>query len=389
MSFGFRRRPATPRPGRGAAPEENIILDGEIVGRLREEASGVFEVADVSVPRRAQQGVIVFGGRLLVGDADQAYETLAARWVRHGYTPMLRSVRGGGHQIVATPGLVRPRPSNAWINVILFVATVVSVVVIGAVNEGVDPFSNPAGIVAGLPFAITLLVILGAHEFGHYFAARHHHVAVTLPYFIPMPLSFVGTFGAFIQLRSPVRNRNQLFDVGVAGPLVGLVVALPLLLYGLSMSPVQALPSEGGYIMEGNSILYAGAKVLIHGELLPANGRDVMLDPIAFAAWFGILVTAFNLLPVGQLDGGHVLFALFGDKVRVVGLVFVGVLLVMGMLLWEGWLVWAMLIFLLGVGHPPPLNDLTPLDWRRRLLGIFVLFIFVLVFVPVPLTVVP
>ncbi len=387
MSFGFLRRPAAPRPGRGTGPADNIILDGEIIGRLREEASGVFEVSGVSVPRRAQQGVIVFSGRLLVSDPDQAYEALATRWVRHGYTPLLRSVRGE-HQIVATPGLVRPRPSNAWINVVLFAATVLSVVIIGAMNEGVDPFSNPDGIVAGLPFAITLLVILGAHEFGHYFAARHHHVAVTLPYFIPMPLSFVGTFGAFIQLRSPVRNRNQLFDVGVAGPLAGLVVALPLLLYGLSMSPVQALPNEGGYIMEGNSILYLGAKYLTHGELLPANGRDVMLDPVAFAAWFGILVTAFNLLPVGQLDGGHVLFALFGERVRVVGLAFVGILLVMGVFLWEGWLFWAMLIFLLGVGHPAPLNDITPLDRRRRLLGIVVLLLFVLVFVPVPLTVV-
>jgi len=175
----------------------------------------------------------------------------------------------------------------------------------------------------------------------------------------------------------------------VAGPLIGLAVALPLLLYGLSISPVQPLPSEGGYLMEGNSLLYLGAKYLIHGELLPGNGRDVMLDPVAFAAWFGILVTAFNLLPVGQLDGGHVLFALFGERVRIVGYAFVGILLVMGVLLWEGWLTWAILIFLLGVGHPAPLNDITPLDPRRKLVGVGVLVLFLLVFAPVPLTVIP
>jgi membrane-associated protease RseP (regulator of RpoE activity) len=379
MGFGFRRNPGQ--------PDQNVILDGEIVGRLREDASGVFEVADVSVPRQAQQGVVVFAGRLLVSDPDQAYDLLARRWARHSYTPLLRVV-GGEQQVVAMPGLVRPRPARVWINVVLFVVTVLSVVIIGAMNEGIDPLGNPLGIAAGLPFAVALLVILGAHEFGHYFTARHHGVAVTLPYFIPMPLSFVGTFGAFIQLRSPVRTRNQLFDVGVAGPLVGLVVALPLLLYGLSVSPVQALPTQGGYIMEGNSLLYAGAKYLIHGQLLPSNGRDVMLDPVAFAAWFGLLVTAFNLLPVGQLDGGHVLFALFGEKVRIVGFVFVGILLVMGLLLWEGWITWAILVFLLGVGHPAPLNDITPLSPRRRLLGAIVLLLLLLVFVPVPLTVI-
>ena len=379
MGFGLRRNPAQ--------PDQNVILDGEIVGRMREDASGVFEVSGVSVPRQAQQGVVVFAGRLLVSDPDQAYDLLARRWVRHSYTPLLRVV-GGEQQVVAMPGLVRARPARVWINVVLFVVTVLSVVIVGAMNEGIDPLANPLGVAAGLPFAVALLVILGAHEFGHYFTARHHGVAVTLPYFIPMPLSPVGTFGAFIQLRSPVRTRNQLFDVGVAGPLVGLVVAIPLLLYGLSVSPVQALPAQGGYIMEGNSLAYAGAKYLIHGQLLPSNGRDVMLDPVAFAAWFGLLVTAFNLLPVGQLDGGHVLFALFGEKVRIVGFVFVGILLVMGLLLWEGWIIWAILIFLLGVGHPAPLNDITPLSPRRKLLGAIVLLLFLLVFVPVPLTVV-
>jgi membrane-associated protease RseP (regulator of RpoE activity) len=212
---------------------------------------------------------------------------------------------------------------------------------------------------------------------------------VTLPYFIPMPLSFVGTLGAVILLRSPMRNRNQLFDVGVAGPLAGLVVAIPLLLYGLALSSVEPLPPEGGYVLEGNSLLYLGAKYLIHGQILPGNGLDVMLHPMAFAAWFGLLVTAINLLPVGQLDGGHVIFALVGDSMRYVGILFATSLLVMGVTLWQGW-IWAVLIFLLllrgKVGHPPPLNDITPLDGKRQFLGLVVILIFILVFVPVPLT---
>ncbi len=373
--------------GGPAQLDENVMLDGEIVGRLREEASGIFDVEEVRVPRRAQQGAVVFLGRLRLGDPELAYDTIANRWARLGYTPMLRATRNG-HELIAVPGLSRPRPSNPWINAVLFIMTVLSVVFIGALNEGIDLRSNPAGIVAGLPFAATLLFILGAHEFGHYFVARHHQVAVTLPYFIPMPLSLVGTFGAFIQLRSPVRNRRQLLDVGVAGPLSGLIVALPLLIYGLSISQVRPLPPQGGYVMEGNSLLYLGVKYLVHGEILPSGGRDVMLHPIAFAAWFGILVTAFNLFPIGQLDGGHVLFALFGDRARNVGLVLIGALFLMGLLLWEGWIAWALLVFLLGAGHPPPLNDITPLDTRRKVLGAFVLLVFALVFVPVPLRVV-
>ena len=367
---------------------QNIILDGGLVGRLRADVEDLFQVTEISTPRKAQQGVIVFNGRLLMEDADRAYDTLAERWAHHDYTPQLR-VHGAGHQIVGQPGLVKPRPANPWINLALFAATVISVVMMGALNAGANPLQDPSSLLEGIPFAFTLLAILGTHEFGHYFAAKRHRVAVTLPYFIPMPLSIVGTFGAFIQLRSPVHNRKQLFDVGVAGPLAGLVIAIPLLLLGLYLSPVEPLPSEGGYIMEGNSLLYLGAKYLIHGQILPSNGVDVMLHPIAFAAWFGLLVTAFNLLPVGQLDGGHVIFTLVGDKIRYVGTVFVVILVVMGVAFWPGWFLWATLIFLLGVGHPPPLNDVTPLGGGRKLLAVFTIVIFLLVFAPIPLKIVP
>jgi membrane-associated protease RseP (regulator of RpoE activity) len=380
MDFGLGRRVSSTR--------ENLFLDGGLVSRLRADVEDLFQVTDVSAPRNAKQGVIAFTGHLLMADADRAYDLLAERWAHHDYTPMLR-VHQGQHQIIGQPGLVRPKPSNPWINLALFVATVFSVVLMGALNAGANPLQDPTSIIAGIPFAFTLLFILGTHEFGHYFAARRHRVAVTLPYFIPMPLSFVGTFGAFIQLRSPVRNRNQLFDVGVAGPLAGLVVAIPLLLIGLALSDVQPLPSEGGYILEGNSLLYMGSKYLIHGQILPGNGVDVMLHPMAFAAWFGLLVTAFNLLPVGQLDGGHVTFSLLGEKTQFVGIVFVAALLLMGAVLWQGWLFWAFLVFMLGMGHPPPLNDITPLGGKRRVLAMVTIVIFALVFVPIPLKIIP
>jgi membrane-associated protease RseP (regulator of RpoE activity) len=379
MSYGLGERLASSR--------ENVILDGGLVGRLRADVEDVFEVTGISTPRKAQQGVILFSGRLRMEDADRAYDLLAERWAHHDYVPLLRA-QGEGHQLIGQPGLVKPRPAKAWINLVLFIATVFSVVLMGALNEGANPLEDPTSLVLGIPFAATLLVILGTHEFGHYFAAKRHGVAVTLPYFIPMPLSFVGTFGAFIQLRSPVRNRNQLFDVGVAGPIAGMIIALPLLLAGLALSSVQPLPTEAGYILEGNSLLYVGAKYLIHGQVLPGNGLDVFLHPMAFAAWFGLLVTAFNLLPVGQLDGGHVVYTLIGDRIRYVGTVFVAILLVMGITLWQGWFVWAVLIFLLGVGHPPPLNDVTPLGGRRKLVAVLTVVIFLLVFVPVPLKIV-
>ncbi len=379
MGFGFGRK--------RARPAENVILDGELIGRLRAGLNGVFDTTDLKVPRQAQQGVIIFTGHLLINDADEAYNIIARNWEALEYTPLLSSEQGR-ELVIANPGLVRPRPANVWINAALFVATVLSVLFVGALNEGVNPLNEPGQVVKGIPFAFTLLAILGTHEFGHYFAARHHKVQVTLPYFIPMPLSFVGTFGAFIQLRSPVRNRDQLFDVGVAGPLAGLVVAIPLLFLGLALSPVQPLPTDGGYIMEGNSLLYMGAKYLVFGQILPQNGLDVMLDPIAFAAWFGLLVTAFNLLPVGQLDGGHVIFGLIGSRTRYLGMAFVALLVIMGIVLWQGWLTWALLIFLLGIGHPPPLNNMTPLSPKRRLLAYLVILIFILVFAPIPLQIV-
>ena len=259
----------------------------------------------------------------------------------------------------------------------------------------------PQNLIQGWPFTVTLLGILSAHEFGHYFAARYHKVAVTLPFFIPLPIGF-GTLGAFIRLKEPVPDRRKLFDIGVAGPLAGLVLAIPLLILGLSTSPVDVPPPMPGIQVEGNSILYYVAKIAVFGKALPnpITGEDVFMNQVTFAAWIGLLVTALNLLPVGQLDGGHTVYALFGPLAKRVNQATIGGMAVLALagleplqqvlpflrqIGYAGWFLWlGLILFVLGPHHPPALDDVTQLDPRRRMVGYLVIACFILTFVPVP-----
>ena len=264
---------------------------------------------------------------------------------------------------------------------------------------------------SGTPMMLAMMVILLAHEFGHYFAARSHKVAVTLPYFIPLPVvSPVGTLGAFIQLRSPFKTKKQLFDIGVAGPLGGLIFAIPLIFWGVYNSPLNRLARDGASVLEGNSIFYLAVKYLVHGEILPSfdqyaglpfwreyllvlagiipqgRGTDILITPVAFAAWFGLFVTAMNLLPVGQLDGGHIIYCLLGDKARWLGIGLVGLMIAAGIFWWSGWLLWALLVFfIIGTGHPPPLNDLVELGPGRKILAYVMIAFIIIFFMPNPL----
>jgi membrane-associated protease RseP (regulator of RpoE activity) len=391
-------------------PTENIILDGALIGKLRVGIEDVFTITSIETPRQAEQGTIIFLGHLTIPDSEAAYDLIAGRWQPHSYTPILRQQQDQV-ALVAQPGVITPKPSNLWINLILAAATLASVLFTGAAYECQCVPVTPAQWLTGLPMMLTMMAILLAHEFGHYFAARYHQVAVTLPYFIPLPIiSPVGTLGAFIQLRSPFKTKKQLFDIGVAGPLAGFIVAVPLLFWGIAHSTVREIDRVGGSVLEGNSIFYLGVKYLLHGQLLPSfdrysdvpfwqeflmllagmippgGGRDVFIDSLTFAAWFGLLVTAMNLLPVGQLDGGHVAYCLYGQSARLLGIVLVGLMLVAGLFWWSGWLFWAFLVFLvIGVGHPPPLNDLPSLGWPRQLLAYLMFLIFILLFMPNPL----
>lgn len=388
--------------------------------RLLRAVRQVMHVEDVTTGASQQGFAVRFRGQLF-REAEEAYQALEPVFQAEGMTLVFRQ-EGDVHLVLAVPGVIKPAPSNPVVNVVLFGLTLLSVLLAGVLYGYQGPVD--VGLLEllgalirdlpnGLPFAVSILGILGAHEFGHYFAARYHETAVTLPYFLPFPGSPFGTLGAFIQLKQPPRNRKVLLDIGLAGPLAGLVVAIPVLLFGLYLSDLGHLPLRPTGAMaqglEGNSILYLAMKYFAKGELLPQpisyggtsqwlywlryiflglpvpyGGLDVMLHPVAWAGWAGLLVTALNLIPAGQLDGGHTIFVLMGRRASrlwpfiIVGLVALG-------FVWTGWFLWAGLIFFLGRRYAQPLDEITPLDSRRKALAILGIVIFVLVFIPVPL----
>jgi membrane-associated protease RseP (regulator of RpoE activity) len=265
-------------------------------------------------------------------------------------------------------------------NVILFLVTLVSTLVAGSLQQGINLFEDPWSIWRGIPFSFTLLMILGAHEFGHYYMSRRHHIDVTLPYFIPAP-SLIGTFGAFIKMKSPIMDRRILLDVGAAGPLAGLIVAVPVLLVGLYLSEIRVGSEETGMNL-GASLFFSLLSWIVHGPI--ADTANLVLHPVAFSGWIGLLVTCLNLLPVGQLDGGHVAYAVLGSGQKLVAKGVIVILLLLGIFGWIGWLIWAGILIVMGTNHPPVLYDWIPLDRRRMKIGWITLAIFVLTFTPSP-----
>ncbi|WP_455389580.1 site-2 protease family protein [Petrachloros mirabilis] len=231
----------------------------------------------------------------------------------------------------------------------------------------------------GVPFAATLLTILVTHECGHFLFSRLHRVPASLPLFIPGPPHVIGTFGAIIRMRGPIMDRRALFDIGVAGPLAGFVVAVVALAVGLNLSQVGS--SRYGYHY-GEPLLFQLMAWLVFGWL-PQNA-EILIHPIGFAAWFGLFVTSLNLIPIGQLDGGHVAYALWGSRQRTMAFAIVPVLIVLGFVGWPGWFIWAFMAGLWGVGHPPVMNPHVPLGRGRTIVGWIALAVFVLTFAPVP-----
>jgi membrane-associated protease RseP (regulator of RpoE activity) len=270
------------------------------------------------------------------------------------------------------------------IHIILFVATFLSMLGAGALQKGIDPFAEPARVLEGLPFAFTLMLILLSHELSHYFASKAHRTEATLPYFIPAP-SIIGTFGAFIKMKSPIISRRALIDIGASGPIVGFVFSVAASIAGLAGSSVAELDPADGFLSLGDNLLFSALSRLILG--VPPEGHDILLHPVAFAGWIGLFVTSLNLIPIGQLDGGHIAYALGGPLHRRISIALVAVLAVLGLSLWPGWAMWAALMVILGIKHPPVLYWETPLDPRRRLLGWTALIIFVITFTPEPFTI--
>jgi hypothetical protein len=336
---------------------------------------------------------VIFRGHLAV-DSTQAYDLLRQRFAALGYTPVLR--RQDGYDLIIALRHVFGSPSSQlrdprkWVpNVILLLLTLVTTTLMGAVlaqgellvqNPGLL-FQQPRLILTGLPSALTIMSILGLHELSHYLVARRNRIETTLPYFIPVPLGF-GTFGAIIHSRSPWQNRKALFDVGLAGPLAGLVVALPLFFVGLLLSPAH--PHIPGSVTLGSPLLLQWAETLVYAIRGLPREYDIYANAMTFAAWFGVIVTGVNLLPVGQLDGGHVAYAVLGQWARILGIVILIALIALGAFVWSGWYVWAALIFMSGLQHPAPLNSLEPLGTRRVVVGILVFVLTILLFSPSP-----
>lgn len=335
-------------------------------------------------------GVLAFRGPLKES-ADQAYEELK-REAGAQAVPLVQEDEQLGAAVVLVPKSVEratmERPVRPWVNWFLFVLTVVTTTWAGAAHQGVDLLREPARFAVGLPYALGLLAILGVHELGHYFTAKKHGIRVTPPYFIPVPFA-LGTFGAFIQMRSLVENRRALFDVAVAGPLAGLVVAIPTLLVGLRLSQIipAGTPVEShlmGGTSVGSSILFAVLARLSLGDALQ-YGHILRLHPLAFAGWLGLFVTALNLLPIGQLDGGHIARAMFGNRVgQTISSVAMWTLILLALFVWPGLFMWAIIIFFIAGRSMPPLNDVTPITPGRRWLGYVTFLILLLIIAPLP-----
>ena len=288
---------------------------------------------------------------------------------------------------------------SAAIAAVLFVLTVFSTLAVGtefaaAYQANSAPFTNgsifpyaavlhhPALLLTGLPFAFTLMGILLAHELGHFFACRYYRIPASYPYFIPAP-TLIGTLGAFIRIRAPIINRKALFDVGLAGPVVGFLFALPALAGAIAVSKVVPGAQSQGWLLFGNPPLVK----LLEAVLRPnVRSGDLLLNPVGRAAWVGLFVTALNLLPASQLDGGHIVYALASEKHRLLSLLVVIALVPMSWL-WSGWLLWAVLLLLIGFRHPPLLDRWDPLDAKRRFWAVIALVIFLLCFTPIPFSV--
>ena len=284
------------------------------------------------------------------------------------------------------------RSDRTWLPLALFLATLGSTMYMGGWHHAAF-LSNLSGdlpdfaLLPGAWYSFTILAILGTHELGHYYACRYYRVDASPPYFLPVPLVLTGTFGAFIRIRQRIPTKAMLFDIGAAGPIAGFVVAVPALFAGVALSRVTPLPEDtGGLITFGEPLLFQAAAWLIWGPL--PEGHAINLHPMGFAAWFGLLATALNLFPIGQLDGGHISYAALGSRSTAVTLGTAAV--VVGLTFFSlSWLVWAALMVIMlavfGPRHPRTLDDHVPLDSRRRWVALATAAIFVLCFTPAPI----
>jgi membrane-associated protease RseP (regulator of RpoE activity) len=305
------------------------------------------------------------------------------------------------------PKPLPPPHGRVWVQMLLLALTLVTTTVAGALHyfsfstdlatsatptpsgEFARAFSDPIFYLRGLWYSLTILAILGCHEMGHYVACLRYNVMATRPYFLPVPpIPFMtGTLGAFIRIKSRIPDKVALFDIGIAGPIAGFIVAVPLLFVGLALSRVDRLPDDSSMLIElGEPLLFRGAAWLIWGDV--ASGYSINMHPMAFAAWFGLLATALNLLPISQLDGGHIAYAVFGRRSTIVTFIMIGVAIGLTFVS-SSWILWTALtvvmIAVMGPHHPPTLDDDRSLDTGRLLLAAVALAMLILCFTPAPI----
>jgi len=378
--------------GRGAGRDDNeaIADDGVRMIPDSEQPTAIQSVMDIRVATR-QHGNALYRGRL-TKPADQALRQLESE-LGEDVVPLIQQDEELGTAIVlmnrSTEEAVLERPTRLWLHWLLFGLTFLTTTWAGALHQGVNLLEQPGEIAVGLWYSVGLMLILGVHELGHYFMARHHGLNVTPPFFIPVPFA-LGTFGAFIQMKSPTRNRRALFDVAVAGPLAGLVIAIPALLIGLQTTEVLPPNAEAASAMmgqgtsAGSSLLFALISKIALGDQLQ-DGYLLQLSPLAFAGWLGLLVTALNLMPIGQLDGGHMARAMFGRRVgETISSVAMWSLFLLAIFVWPGLLFFALFIYFVAGRGTPPLNDITPISPGRRWLGYATFVILALILIPLP-----
>ncbi len=394
------------------------LTDTEI---LHHHVAKIFKIESITLGDTRRGYLVRYQGHLLGDDSAAAYDQLADTISTYGLVPLFDMVEG---EQVITLVLEAPQPamSKPSRNLVFFILTLLSVLLTSSALNSSFPENTFLQLLyklkdalfhlgRGWPFAASLLGILLAHEFGYYLMGRYHKTNVSLPFFLPLPypLSILGTLGAVIQMKERPKNKRVLFDIGIAGPIAGLVVAIPVLLYGLSLSKLAPLSGTG--MLEGNSIIYLLSKYAIFGKWLPEptsygdvpaflywvrylftstpsplGALDVQVHNVAWAGWAGLLVTSLNLIPVGTLDGGHIIYTALGDKAKDYVRYIFAAMIVLGFF-WEGWWLWVFMLYFLGRHHATPLDQITELDPKRKRLAWLALIIFILVFIPVPLVV--
>lgn len=318
---------------------------------------------------------------------EEKFESLRISLIEKQYIPMIRYEQGE-YIIYVTKRPKGKKPKSVWVNIILLIATVFTTALAGAFQwvdidqvDWFNMFSFGYLLQGFIFFSVPLLLILGVHEMGHYFVSKKHRVDASLPYFIPLPPPFIlGTFGALISTREPIPNRKALLDIGIAGPLCGFLVAIPVSLIGFYLMQQNPLPLPSS----GTGIILVPPLLLVWMQNLFSISGDYVIHPTLFAGWVGIFLTAVNLLPAGQLDGGHIVRAIVKEKHKYIS--WLVIFLLAGLsYYYTGWLMFAIIILLfIGTQHQPPLNEITPLDTRRKLLGLLILIIFILSFAPIP-----